>query len=64
MSATEVKLKQLPKCSFCDDKAQYDFLTTSRQWAYGCSAHYGLFRQFEDLGYGKGQKLILDEPKQ
>lgn len=63
MSAYEVTVTKLPRCSFCTEPARYDFNSLMGQWAYGCSVHYGLYRVFETLGSGKGQQLILADPK-
>lgn len=60
----------IPKCDFnpenktpehddCKADAEYDFLTKMGWWAYGCEAHWKKYRNYEDLGIGKGQKLEL-----
>lgn len=53
-------LHELPKCSFCERKALYDFKSIiGGQWAYGCIDHWRIYRMHESLGAGKGQALIL-----
>lgn len=60
MPSTVALVKQLPKCSFCDRPAQYDFKSiVNGQWAHGCQDHWRIYRMFETLGVGKGQELRL-----
>jgi hypothetical protein len=60
MSLTEARVARIPKCSFCDQDALYDFKTVSGQWAYGCQVHYEGFRLYLNLGTGMGQRLVLE----
>lgn len=54
---TETIVDKLPKCSFCNRKAQYDMkLAQGGQWAYLCEADK--WRGIK-LGIGYGQKLIV-----
>lgn len=53
----------LPKCDFCDKKANYDFKTLQGPWANGCPNHYIQWRMFRELGIGKGQQLVLTDPE-
>ena len=53
----EAVVKKLPKCDFCEEQAAYDFKTLMGPWAYGCLAHWSLYRFHETLGTGKGQHL-------
>lgn len=53
------RVGSLPVCSFCPDLAGFDFKSIFGPWAYGCKEHYFMFRQFNTLGLGKGQKLEL-----
>jgi hypothetical protein len=50
------------KCDFCEKQAHYDGRTNQKGiWAYMCEDH---FRQYGvGLGLGKGQRLILVDPK-
>ncbi len=61
---TEARVHQLPKCSFCDNKASYDFKTKHGPWGYGCESCYNEHKvPGSGLGTGKGQRLIVsDEP--
>lgn len=61
MSATQVVLMKLPRCSFCRETAKFDFRSLTDQWAYGCQHHYEEYRAFAELGYGKGQELIAKD---
>jgi hypothetical protein len=58
---TEVKVWELPKCNFCNEKAQYDFATRIGPWAFACERHYLQWRAYSGLGTGKGQRLVLVE---
>lgn len=55
---TEVKMTVLPKCSFCDKTAEYDFSMRGGRWAYGCKDHWEQYRMSPTLGTGIGQKLV------
>ena len=48
----------IPACDFCGRPARYDFKTQHGPWAYGCEADYEVNRLYEDLGTGKGQRLV------
>lgn len=63
MPDTVAVVEHLPKCSFCDKTASYDFKTNiTGQWAYGCYDHWRVYRMFDTLGVGKGQMLQLQKP--
>jgi len=50
---------ELPKCSFCEDRAKYDGKTIYGSWAYMCEKH---FKEYGvGLGVGRGQRLRLGE---
>ena len=49
------EVTHLPKCDFCEERAQYDARTTTGVWAYLCPQHYK--RHGLGLGMGIGQKL-------
>lgn len=52
------RVVELPKCNFHDNcKAEYDFRTIFRSWAFGCEAAYLENRASPELGVGNGQKL-------
>jgi hypothetical protein len=54
----EVKMTELPKCSFCGNVAGYDGKTTQGgQWGYMCEDHFRLCGR--GLGTGIGQRLVL-----
>jgi hypothetical protein len=64
MSDTEARVSVLPDCNFdafgeCP-KAEYDFRTMGGSWAFGCKNHYEQYRMYNELGMGKGQRLISD----
>lgn len=57
-----VTVAALPTCDFCDVRttpAEYDFRTLFGPWANGCEEHYLMHRLHDDLGTGKGQKLVV-----
>lgn len=59
--ATTAKVAKLPKCDFHPNcTAEYDFRTTSGQWANGCAGAWVINRASCNLGTGNGQKLIPD----
>jgi len=62
----EAKVHTMPKCDFididdtpCDGEEMFDFKTRYGPWANGCTHHYTAHRRYDELGLGKGQKLIL-----
>ncbi|HEY5236128.1 MAG TPA: hypothetical protein VIJ14_08125 [Rhabdochlamydiaceae bacterium] len=55
--STSVEVTHLPKCDFCEERANYDARTTTGVWANMCAPHYK--RHGLGLGMGVGQKLIL-----
>ena len=57
---TTTKVKTLPSCSFCCNKARYDFRTVIGSWAYACDWHYARHRMYDTLGTGKGQYLEIE----
>lgn len=59
MTKTIVKVAELPKCSFCEKKARYDFRAYNGQWGYGCEEHWAEYRMYPNLGTGIGQRLML-----
>jgi hypothetical protein len=54
-----VKVKELPKCDFCDRTAVVDGKTVFGPWAYMCIKHYQDFGV--GLGLGKGQVLVVED---
>jgi len=62
---TTAVVAALPHCVFCPvgnrKPAEYDFRTLNGQWGYGCHEHYLQHRLHDDLGTGKGQKLVLED---
>lgn len=42
-----------------DIEAEYDFKTYKGPWAYGCESCWKDNRAYNELGTGKGQKLML-----
>lgn len=62
----KVQVEKFPPCDICKaigttTEAHYDGKTIHGPWAYMCEAHFKL--QGVGLGTGKGQRLILSEPK-
>ena len=55
--STEVKMAELPACSFCLATAAYDAATRMGPWAYMCERHFQLVGV--GLGTGAGQRLVL-----
>lgn len=62
----EAKVHTMPPCDFvgedfvdCAGSDRYDFKTQVGSWANGCTAHYEYYRLYQDLGTGKGQRLVL-----
>lgn len=56
---TEARVHELPRCDFCENKAQYDAKTMKGPWAFMCERHWA-FYGCQKLGLGKGQRLIAD----
>lgn len=65
---TQAEVSELPPCDFCtlDGRgqrqkllAQYDFRTSSGQWANGCPRHFRMHSPTGRLGLGIGQQLVL-----
>lgn len=54
---TEVRVVELPKCDFCDNKAAYDGKTTIGPWGYMCEEDFKWHGV--GLGTGRGQRLVL-----
>jgi hypothetical protein len=50
-----------PKCGFCGKPAEYDGATTQGPWAFMCEDHFLL--DGVGLGTGRGQMLVVAEPK-
>jgi hypothetical protein len=69
-NGTVAYMNELPPCDICrlfpDEgdsavpprTAAYDFKTQQGPWANACQTHYEKFRLYDDLGLGKGQKLV------
>jgi len=63
---TETVVNHIPACDICqgaqqDTKAYADArIPANGSWAYLCAYHFDHFGC--ELGLGKGQKLILDNP--
>jgi len=55
----EILVDELPRCDFCGKPANYDFSTKMGPWANGCVTCYKEYRRHDELGEGKGQKLVL-----
>lgn len=55
---TEI-VSALPVCSFCSNRATYDFLTVKQLRAYGCVQHYMQHRMYTFLGLGSATRLVL-----
>ena len=58
---TEVVVARLPECDVCGEPAEYDVKTKFRRgvWANLCEFHWPELRAYEELGTGKGQKLVV-----
>jgi hypothetical protein len=57
---TRTTVGRLPICDFCENHAEYDFMTTSgHRWAFACHRHWRQHRLHPDLGPGRGQKLVV-----
>ncbi len=54
----QVIVLKLPKCTWCVKDAEYDFKTEDGPWTYGCKTHWMVFRMYDSLGTGKGQRLV------
>lgn len=59
-----VAVTELPDCNFCADgtPGPYDFATRMGPWANGCERHWLEHRASPDLGVGKAQLWIIEEP--
>lgn len=57
--ATTAEVSELPKCSWCPDKAKFDFRTYSGVWGYGCTLHWIIKRATPNLGMGNGHRLVV-----
>ncbi len=57
----DVVVNKLPKCDFCESSANYDAKTKQGPWANMCLMHWKQRSMFQNLGKGKGQRLILEE---
>ena len=63
MSYTKARVSALPKCDFCEERAEYDGkLRGFEAWAFMCYPHFYEFG-IGELGLGLGQKLTLLEPE-
>lgn len=54
--STEVRMAEIPACSFCPEPAEYDGATRMGPWAYMCGRHFILVGL--GLGTGRGQRLV------
>jgi hypothetical protein len=65
LTGSEVAVARLPWCDFhrniigVNIPAQYDFKTRRGDWAYGCRECFMANRMYEELGLGKGQRLVI-----
>lgn len=57
----EVKVKDLPKCDFCELRARYDAKTIYGVWANMCLLHWKKNARYPYLGIGIGQKLLVSK---
>lgn len=58
---------KLPNCDFCKEQgteraAEYDAKTLFGPWANMCTEHFLLRAASQQLGTGRGQKLVVGEP--
>lgn len=54
----KVKVKRIPNCDICGEKARFDAKTKNGPWGYLCAecfSTYGI-----GLGTGLGQELVLE----
>lgn len=61
----EARVHTMPPCDFaqtesaCDlGQDRYDFKTKYGPWANACTSHWTIHRMHNELGTGKGQKLV------
>jgi len=65
--ATTAYVTKLPTCNFCSEQgterpAEYDAKTVFGPWANMCTEHFLLRAASQELGTGRGQKLVVGEP--
>lgn len=63
------KVQTAPTCDICvhvfgsidPATAKYDLRTITGQWAFVCEEHRGTHAMSQQLGTGKGQRLLLEK---
>jgi len=59
---TVALMSKIPDCDYCHGTnpypAEYDGATLDGPWAFMCQSHYDLKTKYNELGWGKGQKIV------